>query len=419
MNASKGLQKLLADFIFRDCRLESHPKLVASEVYLASDESTLELVAAVYQRPLPFEGRKLRVEGSIAGMAWRRKEAMLVPDVNPSDGKFKFADFLKREAAQSMLTVPIGDGSAFVGALSLNSTEKGFFNSEDVGRIQLLGALMAIIHARARRKVTNTEAAARLGRALSGVRAELGLTQQELAYRGGLNRIALSQWERGRWPPSMGPIYQWCAALGLVSEDDEPQVSFLDVTPELIVLLGDNPGALRNLSPERFEHLVAERIDRMGYDVQLTGATTRRDGGIDIIAVPKIKTIGSFLMAVQVKHHRGNRTTGRPEVDRMLAWKDSAFRVGVMVTNTSFSQDARWLANQATNKAFLRLRDFEDLKRWLKGQFDSEFDWREIPDVISLAPGITVTVPKGRLRNSRHIWPLSGVKMVDEFPPDS
>jgi predicted Mrr-cat superfamily restriction endonuclease len=156
----------------------------------------------------------------------------------------------------------------------------------------------------------------------------------------------------------------------------------------------------------------------MGYDVQLTGATTRRDGGIDLIALPKIKTLGSFLMAVQVKHHRGERTTGRPEVDRMLAWKDSPFRVGVMVTNTTFSHDAKWLADQMGNRSFLRLRDFEDLKRWLKDQFDSEFDWREIPDFVSLAPGITVPVPKGRLQNSRQIWPLSGVSLVDEFPED-
>jgi hypothetical protein len=76
------------------------------------------------------------------------------------------------------------------------------------------------------------------------------------------------------------------------------------------------------------------------------------------------------------------------------------------------------MADQISNKAFLRLRDFEDLKRWLKGQFDSEFDWREIPDVISLAPGITVPVPKGRLGNSHEIWPLSGVKMMDSFPED-
>ena len=54
---------------------------------------------------------------------------------------------------------------------------------------------------------------------------------------------------------------------------------------------------------------MAERIDRMGYDVQLTGPTTRRDGDIDLIAIPKTRTLGAFLMAVQVKHHHTNRST--------------------------------------------------------------------------------------------------------------
>jgi transcriptional regulator with XRE-family HTH domain len=109
-----------------------------------------------------------------------------------------------------------------------------------MGRIQLLGALIAFTYTQGRNRIANTDAANRIGRALSGLRSELGLTQDELAYRGGFSRIALSQWERGRWPPSMGPIYQWCAALGLVAEEDEPQVSFLDVTPQLIMLLRDD-----------------------------------------------------------------------------------------------------------------------------------------------------------------------------------
>lgn len=294
---------------------------------------------------------------------------------------------------QSAAFLPIGDGSDAIGVLNLFSMEKGFFRPEDTGRLQLLSALIAFIHTQSRHRIANTEAANRLGWALKSIRAELGRSQDEHACRGGFSRMALSQWERGRWPPSMGPIYQWCAAPGLVAEEDGPQVSFLDVTPQLIMLLRHNPNGLRNLSPERFEHAIAERIDRMGYDVQLTGATSQRDGGIDLIAIPKIKTVGSFLMAAQIKHHHTDRSTRRPEVDRMLAWKDSPFRVGVMVTNTSFSHDAKWLADQAGNKGFPRLRDFEDLKRWLRDQFDSEFEWREIPDVISLAPGVTVAVP--------------------------
>jgi transcriptional regulator with XRE-family HTH domain len=273
-----------------------------------------------------------------------------------------------------------------------------------------------VVYDRAHKVLIGTEATARLGRALGAVREELGLTQYQLAAKGGLSRIALSQWEKGRWPPSLGPIYRWCHALGLVAEDTAAQVSFLDVTPQLIRLLRENPEELRKVSPEQFERVIAERIDRMGYDVRLTGPTTRRDGGIDLIAVPKVRTVGSFLMAAQIKHHRGERMTGRTDVDRLLAWKDSPFRIGLLVTNTTFSKDARWLADQANNNAFLRLRDFEDLTRWLRDQFDSESDWREIPDAITLAPGITIKVPKARLTNSRDFWPLAGIETLGDFP---
>jgi len=413
VKASIGLQKLLADFVFRDCRLESHPKIFAADIRFLSGNFKLELAAYVSKHPLPFGSRSLDLKESISGRAFGAREAVIYTDDRDSR-----ADFLKANSVNSLLAVPVGHGSEVVGAINLMSTEQDFFSEQDIGRIQLLGALIAFMHARSRNPKANTEAAAKLGRALSGIRSELGLTQDDLAYRGGLNRIALSQWERGRWPPSAGPIYQWCAALGLVSEGEAPQISLLDVTPQMVVFFRDNPEEIRNISPERFEHLIAERIDRMGYDVRLTGSTTRRDGGIDLIAVPKVRTVGSFLMAVQVKHHRSERTTGRADADRLLAWKDSPFRVGLLVTNTTFSKDARWLGDQVGNKAFLRLRDFEDLKRWLRGQFDSEFDWREIPDAIALAPGITIPIPKGRLTNSRDIWPLSNVKLVDEFPRD-
>jgi transcriptional regulator with XRE-family HTH domain len=414
VKASDGIQKLLADFIFRDCRLASHPKVFRSVVYFPLGDSHLDLVACVSSQPIPFEVGRLSIDGSFSGMVWSRREARVTSDLRLPDALQK-SQHSTEVLAQSALAVPLGDAAEAIGVLTLLSSEKGYFRREDVGRVQLLAALIAFTFSGARKDHVATEASYCLGRALATVRGELGLTQAELAYRGGLHRIALSQWERGRWPPSVGPIYQWCAALGIVSEDDTPQVSFLDVTPQLLVLLRDNPGELRNLSPERFEHVVAERIDRMGYDVQLTGATTRRDGGIDLIAVPKIRTLGSFLLAAQIKHHRGDRHTGRQDVDRLLAWKDSDFRVGVMVTNTAFTKDARWLADQANSRAFLRLRDFEDLKRWLRDQFDAESDWRELPDVISLAPGITVEVPKATLRNASRIWPLSDVKLVDDF----
>ena len=100
----------------------------------------------------------------------------------------------------------------------------------------------------------------------------------------------------------------------------------------------------------------------MGYNVKLTGETNRKDGGIDLIAVPKLASLGSYVIAGQMKHHRGDQRTGVDAVDRLLAWKDSVFRTGLLVTNTSFTNDAVWKAHKDGNAHFLCLRDFTDLQ---------------------------------------------------------
>jgi hypothetical protein len=183
-------------------------------------------------------------------------------------------------------------------------------------------------------------------------------------------------------------------------------ITVVDATPQLLEMLQRDPRRLSELSPEQFELLVAERLDRMGYAIRRTGTTTLRDGGIDIIAVPKIANVASFLFAVQVKHHRGTRPTGRDAVDRLLAWQNTAFRLGMLVTNTRFTRDALWAASRDPASHFLRLRDFADLTRWLHGVFDADIDWREIPDSIELAPGVLVQVPKPRFTEAGITWPL-------------
>jgi predicted Mrr-cat superfamily restriction endonuclease len=135
----------------------------------------------------------------------------------------------------------------------------------------------------------------------------------------------------------------------------------------------------------------------MGFNVTLTGATNFKDGGIDIIAAPRTMNVGSTVLAVQVKHHCDEQKTGRDAVDRLAAWKGTPFGAGLLVTNTGFTKDAVWAAMQEQNRPFLRLRDFNDLKRWLEDQYGDPEDWREIPDRIELAPGVFIQIPKPRL----------------------
>ncbi len=191
-------------------------------------------------------------------------------------------------------------------------------------------------------------------------------------------------------------VYKWCLANNLVCPPRTALVHSVDFSPALLRFLQQDPNRLRSLTPEEFERFVADRLDRMGMNVKLTGHANRSDGGIDLIATPK--TGPPYVVAAQMKHHE-DRKTGREAVDRLLSWKNSHIRIGLLVTNTAFTSHAVWAAQMAGNQEFIRLRDFEDLKRWLADQYGSEEDWREIPDRIELAPGLVVDVPKPKLTN--------------------
>jgi transcriptional regulator with XRE-family HTH domain len=237
-------------------------------------------------------------------------------------------------------------------------------------------------------------------KALRDIRSFTRRSQEEVSGEIGIAETALSKWEAGSELPGEDDLYHWCHALGLVCPPRTALVRLVDFSPELLRFLQEDPNRLRSLTPDQFERFAAERLDRMGYNVTLTGNANRKDGGIDLIAVPKLASLGSYVIAGQVKHHRGKQTTGVDAVDRLLAWKDSLFRAGLLVTNTHFTNDAVWKASKDGNAHFLRLRDFTDLKRWLQNQFGSEEDWREIPDSIELAPGVVIEIPRPQLTST-------------------
>jgi transcriptional regulator with XRE-family HTH domain len=239
-----------------------------------------------------------------------------------------------------------------------------------------------------------------LGILLQIARLSLGLSIPDLAAELRTDTRSVSRWENPSplTLPTPSFVYRWCQALGLVCPPKTALVRVVDFSPLLLRFLREDPSRLRSLTPEEFERFVANRLDRMGYSVTLTGATNRKDGGIDLIAVPKSANLGSLVIAGQVKHHEGDQKTGREAVDRILAWKDSRyFGVGLLATNTAFTKDAIWTAQQERNARFLRLRDFSDLKRWLQDQWGTEDDWREIPNKVELAPGVVIEIPRPRI----------------------
>jgi hypothetical protein len=174
-----------------------------------------------------------------------------------------------------------------------------------------------------------------------------------------------------------------------------------NITAQLLQFLREDPKRMRGLSADVFEDLVGDRLEKMGYDVTLSKPTNRKDGGVDLIAVPKAAGAGTFLLAGQVKHHSGDQKVGVEDIDRLVALKNGNFRLGLLATNTEFTADALWKAVKDDNKFFARLRDFNDLKRWLENNFDDISEFRELPDRIEVAPGIWIHVPRSTTRRKK------------------
>ena len=399
MKQPEVLQSLLESFVVLDCPLRHHPKVWA--VAHLAEENLLLTVAATGRAKQRILGHRFPLRTTISGLLLRDRLAVGLSEWPVENSPLpEFGGYL----TPSILAAPIGETSS-VGTISILSGESGLLDNQR-GLLKAMSYVLAyeILHLGKNRRFSAE--ASQLGSFLKEIRLERGFTQTKVAQLAGTSRISVSRWEAGDQPPTRGPLRRWCEALGLVSSEGPTLVTSVDITPEILAILRETPERLKELSPQQFENLVANRLDRMGFDVKLTGNISTRDGGIDIIATPKLKGLMSFVLAAQVKHHRAGAKTGRPEVDRLLAWKQGPFQAGLLVTNTAFTRDALWLAAQGGNSDFLRLRDFEDLRRWLQNHFWSEADWREIPGSVELTPGVTIDVPRTNLEKSSQVWPF-------------
>jgi hypothetical protein len=101
------------------------------------------------------------------------------------------------------------------------------------------------------------------------------------------------------------------------------------------------------------------------------------------------------LLAVQAEHHRTDRKTGAPKVQKFVgAMPINVFHFGFVVTNTAFTWTAEEYARNRSH--FLRLRSLKDLIRWLRDDFNDESEWREIPEFIEFG-GFRVPILKPKL----------------------
>jgi hypothetical protein len=181
------------------------------------------------------------------------------------------------------------------------------------------------------------------------------------------------------------------------------QAKFAYLSNRHLKWLIKDPSRLTQLSPREFEEFVAERLVAMGFEAKFVTNTNSPDGGIDIIAWPKLPVPFPFLLATQVKHHRAKRPTGVGQVRDFLGTMklhEGVFAMGLMVTNTTFTANAKWFA--ANSHSIIRLKDFHDLCKWMSGNFIPLDQWCDFPKRIEISKGIFVDIPE------RELWTPTG-----------
>jgi len=146
---------------------------------------------------------------------------------------------------------------------------------------------------------------------------------------------------------------------------EEIHIQLSDITAHLIKYLAGHPNLLYELSPRRFEELVAELLSDMGYEVHLTPQT--RDGGRDVFAIFKLPPDREMLTLVECKRLTPPNKVGVDVVERFLWTIDQRDRAngGLIATTSFFSAEAKIIAHQFHWK--LSLYDFDALKDWLRG----------------------------------------------------
>jgi len=173
-----------------------------------------------------------------------------------------------------------------------------------------------------------------------------------------------------------------------------PRVEIVDFTPQVLKMLAENPEEISRLRPERFEKLIGNRLEALGFEVIPVGkGTFHKDGGIDFVALPRSSPM-PFLMAVQARHvtHQNRKIGPAPLRELLGSVQTHGFNAGLLVTNTSFTPDALWLAQQRA--ILLRLGDIDDLRRWLRDEALRDAVWRGIPTEIEICPGVIVQIPR-------------------------
>lgn len=140
------------------------------------------------------------------------------------------------------------------------------------------------------------------------------------------------------------------------------RISFEEINDELIKYLSENPEKMRELSPRKFEELVADMFKNQGFEVTLTPSS--KDGGMDVIAVQK-NGIGTVMIIVECKRYSESNKVG-VEIVRGLygVVEEKRATRGIIATTSYFTKGAHDFQTKVPYR--LGLADYRKLTQELE-----------------------------------------------------
>lgn len=140
------------------------------------------------------------------------------------------------------------------------------------------------------------------------------------------------------------------------------EVSLAEISDSLLRTLAAHPELLHTLHWRKFEELVAELLNREGFDVTLTSASG--DRGVDIYAL-RHEGFGRFLYVVECKRQAPDRMVGPGLVRHLygVVEREKATH-GLLATTSFFTRGA--VAEQRDVRFRVSLRDFHAIQAWLR-----------------------------------------------------
>lgn len=153
-------------------------------------------------------------------------------------------------------------------------------------------------------------------------------------------------------------------SLLYLPEEKKVITNLCDGISELLIEVNKNPTILYNVTPRKFEELIAHIFSLHGFKVDLTKQT--RDGGKDIIAIRSDLGIRSKFI-IECKRYTSTNPVGVELVRALYGVQaQEGANKSILATTSRFTPDAQKFAKtNNTTEWSMDLKDFNDIRMWV------------------------------------------------------